>query len=364
MLVSPMYPTKENKQERRVYTAIPSMVADTEYKKELSRSVKTSPGMDSLPLTTYNWLVNYYLSCGKLREAMFMVCMANWGSRFGDTVRVRFCHIFDENGAFKDSFMFNEEKTGKMNIYYNNSAVRKVIAMYLDKNPREYYDYLFVSESRNKSRITLREIEIQERFWGRIEAVEEKIKSLSDQRTTVLNVFGKGIITDTELTEELEKIRRDKAELEKELNALKESADKFVCKAPNISIQKPMGRAAAEVFIKTALKELNIITKNRLDKDDKINTDKKFNTHSLRKLFGEQLYKTGSRLNAEGITNIDMAMLQIVQDKYMHSSRSITGRYLQAEESVIRDVCMHMNLGLNVLELYSRDKGDIQYGIG
>ncbi len=102
------------------------------------------------------------MSHGKLREAMFMVCMANWGSRFGDTVRVRFCHIFDENGAFKDSFMFNEEKTGKTNVYYNNLAVREAITLYLKKNPREYYDYLFVSESRNKSKITLREIEIQE----------------------------------------------------------------------------------------------------------------------------------------------------------------------------------------------------------
>ena len=179
-----------------------------------------------------------------------------------------------------------------------------------------------------------------------------------------MNVFGKGIITDMELTEELGKILRDKAKLEKELNALKESADKFVCKAPNISIQKPMGRAAAEVFIKTALKELNVITRNRLDKGDKINTDKKFNTHSLRKLFGEQYYETGCRLNDEGIINVDMAMLQLVQDKYMHSNRSVTGRYIQAEESAFRVICMHMNLGLDVLELYSRDKGDIQYGIG
>lgn len=357
MLISPEILTNMNAQRNEndlpPYTIVPSMVADTEYKKKLSRSSKTIPGMDSMPLTVYNWLVSYYLNHGKLRESMFMICMANWGSRFGDTVRARFCHIFNENGEFRESFMLNEEKTGKLNIYYNNSAVRNVIMMYLKKNPREYYDYLFVSESRNKSRITLREIEIQERFGDRIEAAKEKIDSLSDQRTNVLNVFSKGFITDTELTEELGKIRKDKAELEKELNDLKEKANNFVCNAPNVSIQKPMGRAAAEVFIKSALKEMNIITKNRLDKNDNVNTDKKFNTHSLRKLFGEQFYKTGDRLNSEGIISMDTDILQLVQDKYMHSSRSITGRYVQAEESAVRDICMHMNLGLDVLESYA-----------
>ncbi len=168
-----------------------------------------------------------------------------------------------------------------------------------------------------------------------------------------MNVFGKGIITDAELRDELERIRREESELTKKMADIKEKADNFVCNAPDVSIQKPMGRAAAEVFIKAALKEMNIITKNRLNKDDKVNTDKKFNTHSLRKLFGEQFYNTGCRLKDEGMTNIDMAMLQLVQDKYMHSNCSTTWRYIQVEESIFKVICMHMNLGLDVLESHS-----------
>ena len=45
---------------------------------------------------------------------MLMICMANWGMRYSDVVRVRFGHLFDNNGQFKESFSLpNGEKKTK-----------------------------------------------------------------------------------------------------------------------------------------------------------------------------------------------------------------------------------------------------------
>lgn len=333
---------------------ISAMKADTEYKRELSKSMKKKTGMDALPVIVYNRLLNYYLGNNKLRETMFIVCMANWGCRFGDAVRVRFCHLFDENGNFKESFMLNggEQKTGKQNIYYNNSAVRKIISMYLAENPREYYDYLFVSESRNKSRKTLREIEIEEKFGDDVERIKSELKNISEKKSKILDLYSKNILTEQEIESELKKLRLKEVEYNEDLADIEKRIENYICNAPNISIQTPMTRAVAEVFIKSALKELNIVTENRIDKNDDINLDKKFNTHSLRKLFAEEFYNTGCSLNARGELAIDMAMMKLLQDKFIHSKNSITRRYNQTEERAFREICMAMNLGLNVLERY------------
>lgn len=331
---------------------ISAMKADTEYKKELSKSMKKKTGMDALPVMIYNRLLDYYLKHNKLREAMFIVCMANWGCRFGDAVRVRFCHLFDENGNFKESFMLNggEEKTGKQNIYYNNSAVRKIVSMYLAENPREYYDYLFVSESRNKSRKTLREIEIEERFGDDVERIKNELKNISEKKSKILDLYSKNILTEQEIESKLKKLRLKEVEYNENLVDIEKRIENYVCNAPNISIQTPMTRAAAEVFIKSALKELNIVTENRIDKNDDINLDKKFNTHSLRKLFAEEFYRKGCELSLNGELCVDMTMLKLLQDKFMHSNNQITGRYNQIEEKAFRDICMNLNIGIDVLE--------------
>lgn len=335
---------------------IPQMKPSTDYEKELCQSVKKKTGMDSLGVLLFNRLLNYFLSNNNLRNAMFMICMANWGTRFGDTVRVRFCHLFDKNGQFRESFMLSggEEKTGKENIYYNNDAIKKIVTMYLLENPREYYDYLFVSESRNKSRITLREIEINEKFGDNLENLEEKLKEISKCKSDVLQLYSKGIVMENELESNLKELRKKEQRLIEDIADVKLAMGKYKSNAPNIAIQTPMGRAAAETFIKSALKDLNIITENRLDKTDAVNVQKKFNTHSLRKLFSEELYRTGCRLQAEGKIKVDLGMLKIVQDKLMHSNSSITDRYNHIEENAFRDICMNLNLGLNVIDKYYR----------
>lgn len=333
---------------------IPQMKPDTDYEKELCKSVKKKTGMDSFGVLLFNRLLDYFVSSNNLRNAMFMICMANWGTRFGDTVRVRFCHLFDEQGHFRDSFMLSggEEKTGKENIYYNNEAVKKIVTMYLLENPREYYDYLFVSESRNKSRITLREIEINEKFGNILENLEEKLKKVSETKSNLLQLFSKGIITENELESNLKKNRKKEQRLTEDIADVKSAIKKYKSNAPNIAIQRPLGRTAAETFIKSALKDLNIITENRLDKTDAVNVQKKFNTHSLRKLFSEELYRTGCILKADGKINVDLGMLKIVQDKLMHSNSSITDRYNHIEEITFKNICMNLNLGLNVVDKY------------
>lgn len=333
---------------------VPGMTADTQYKKDLCRSVKKKIGMDSFSKPIFNQLVDYFLEHNKLRDAMFLICMANWGTRFGDAVRVRFCHLFDENGKFKESFMLNggEEKTGKMNIYYNNEAVKKIVTMYLLENPKEYYDYLFVSESRNQKRITLREIEVQERFGYLLEDTEDKLKQVSERKSSILKLFSRKIITENELEEELNKLRKEKLRLTEDLLSLKVKMEKCESNAPNIAIQTPMGRAAAEVFIKSALRDLNIITENRIDKTDMVNIQKKFNTHSLRKLFSEEFEYTGCWLIEEKKLGINMTILKLLQDKLRHSNSSTTGIYNNTQENAIREICLNMNLGLDVLEKY------------
>ncbi len=114
----------------------------------------------------------------------------------------------------------------------------------------------------------------------------------------------------------------------------------------------PMKRAAAEVFIKSALRDLNIITENRLNKTDLVNFNQKFNTHSLRKFFSKEFEYTGCCLIEEKKIGINMTILKLLQDKLRHSNSSTTGRYNNTQENAFRTICMNMNLGLDVLEKY------------
>lgn len=140
---------------------IDCMIASNDYERKLCRSNHTQIGMDSFPIKIYNDLLRYYISHGKLRNALYLICQANWGMRAGDVRSTRFCHIFTERGTFKESFTIKdgEEKTGKQNIYYNNEAVIKAMTMYLEREPRKLYEYIFCSESNNQKKMKLSELE-------------------------------------------------------------------------------------------------------------------------------------------------------------------------------------------------------------
>ena len=94
----------------------------------------THKGMNYFPADVYNKMIEYSLNHGKIRNAMLMICMANWGMRFSDVVRVRFGYLFDRNGQFKENFslMNGEQKTKKTVVYYNNDATKAIIGLFLN----------------------------------------------------------------------------------------------------------------------------------------------------------------------------------------------------------------------------------------
>ena len=72
---------------------------------------KIHKGMNNIPADIYNRMIEYSLNNGKFRNAMFLICMANWGMRYSDVVRVRFGYLFDRNGQFKESFSLPNGET-------------------------------------------------------------------------------------------------------------------------------------------------------------------------------------------------------------------------------------------------------------
>src|SRR5574344_2111981 len=118
---------------------------------------KTHKGMDNFPIETYNAMIEYSLNQGKIRNAMLMICMANWGMRYSDVVRVRFGYLFDREGRFKDNFSLpnGEQKTKKTVLYYNNEATEAIISLYLqtpEGKKKSRLDFLFVSESQGNNK--------------------------------------------------------------------------------------------------------------------------------------------------------------------------------------------------------------------
>ena len=130
---------------------------------------KTHKGMNNFPIDVYNQMIEYSLNNGKIRNAMLMICMANWGMRFSDVVRVRFGHLFDSEGRFKESFSLpnGEKKTNKQVIYYNNEATEAIISLYLRQpiNSRKTrLDFLFTSESGNALKKNVQQIEADDLY--------------------------------------------------------------------------------------------------------------------------------------------------------------------------------------------------------
>ena len=318
-------------------------------------------GMDAFPIEVYNRMIEYSLTHGKTKNAMYLICSANWGMRFSDAIRVRFCHIFDSNGQLRESFTLphGEQKTKKLNIYYNNEATARIIGMYLAENPdKTPYDYLFVSDSINKesqSKVTLRDIEADELYAAEIESVEKEINNLEKGIKQTESAFIHGNFT-ADQYKTLTKQINEKLSAQRELlEELKEKSATYISPNPeanNIYILKPITARAAEGIIKNTLAKMNIFPKNKRDKSAQTNLDCKLNTHSLRKTFGKLFYEKGCELNSTGMLNVDPTMLSLLQQKFMHTAMSTTNRYNTTAENSFRVICTHMNVGLEALNNY------------
>ena len=155
---------------------------------------KTHKGMNNFPIDVYNQMIEYSLNNGKIRNAMLMICMANWGMRFSDVVRVRFGHLFDSEGRFKESFSLpnGEKKTSKSVIYYNNEATETIISLYLRQpinSKKSRLDFLFTSESGNALRETVQQLEADDLYNPQIVSIQKALAKVPTTEKRLLEKY-------------------------------------------------------------------------------------------------------------------------------------------------------------------------------
>lgn len=317
-------------------------------------------GMNAFPPEVYNTILNHMLANGKLRNAMFFVCMANWGMRYSDVVSVRFCHILErtKNGelVFREKFKLpnGEKKTSKNNIYYNNEATRAIIRLYLSENPyKKIYDYLFVSESGNKKVVKLSNVETEECYGGKKKRLTKIIKSADKRIDGLLKLYINQSITDEEFVSMKERINIEKSKAKRsleEINAeIKSIIDSY---EEQIYVQEPFSSTSAENIVKKTLSEIGIVPINRKNKTETVNIKEKYNTHSLRKVFSESFYAVGKILHEAGEIDIDQTSWELLVAKMMHSSGSITSCYNKINEKAFEKISKNLNIGLEEINKY------------
>ena len=337
---------------------VPQMKSSTE---ESSNSYATAEesrtrtgGMDYIPEETYNTLVEHCIRSGKLRDAMFLICAPNWGTRFSDTVKVRFCHIFNRDGEFLDKFTLpnGEKKTIKQNFYYNNRAIKAIIKMYLAANPQVTpSDYIFTSNSGNAPRVSLAEVEELERGGTRIRKLEKFIKNIDVRLDNLMNLCADMVISKEEFLQKKETLQAEKMTIQTEIKTLKEEINKSIGQSSigAILIKKPITSTAAQNIIKDNLAEIGVFPQNRKDKNISVNVEAKYNTHSLRKTFGERFNIVGMDLQDKGVIKINHNILKLLQEYYMHSSMNITGHYNKTMAKTFEIICNHMDIGMEAI---------------
>ena len=319
---------------------------------------KTHRGMNNFPIDVYNQMIKHSLNHGKIRNAMLMICMANWGMRYSDVVRVRFGYLFDSEGRFKESFSLpnGEKKTSKSVVYYNNEATEAIISLYLRQpiNSRKTrLDFLFTSESGNALKKTVQQLEADDLYNPQIVSIQKTLAKVPTTEKRLLEKYIKGKITDDNFNYMSGVIKTERETLEKQLNLLIEQRDNYISPTPNadrIFIMKPLTHTAGEDIIKDTLKAIGINPKNRKDKSENQNTNEKYNTHSLRKTFADWFIKTGDELNSSGKLAFNDTILDLLKEKFKHSSRSVTTHYTDAQEEAFKLICQNLNIGLDVVE--------------
>lgn len=314
-------------------------------------------GMDNFPMDVFNRMIEYSLNNGKFRNAMLMVCMANWGMRYSDLVRVRYGYVFDRYGNLKEGFSLpnGEKKTRKSVIYYNNKATELVISLYL-KQPinktKSRVDYLFTSDSGNATRATVQQLEADDLYNGKIDTLQKALSKIPETKKRLLKKCAEGKVSDNILNEMLNDIAAEKIKLESQLADVIELKKNYVSKTPNaenIYIQRPLTHTAGEDIIKNTLREIGINPRNT---KGVINTNSKYNTHSLRKTFADCFITTGDELVKSGNLAFNDTILDLLKEKFKHSSKSVTTHYTNAQEEAFKVICQNLSIGLSTLQNY------------
>lgn len=323
---------------------------------------KTHKGMDFFPIDVYNQMIEYSLNCGKIRNAMLLICTANWGMRFSDAVRVRFGYIIDKNGYIKDSFSLpnGEQKTKKTVLYYNNKATEAIISLYLqtpEGRKKSRLDYLFVSESKsgNKPLATVQELEANDLYDVQIKEITKKIKESVAKMDGLEDKYLLNKYTDDEYAQKKKKYQQEEQLYKNQLNSLVEKKKTYISPTPNaenIYLQKPLRHTAGENIIKDTLQEIGIVPKNRKDKSIEPTVDAKYNTHSLRKTFTKWFIDVGEELKNDKSLHFDATVLDLLKEKLKHSSLQVTAHYTDTQERAFKLICQHLNIGLETVENY------------
>ena len=239
-------------------------------------------------------------------------------------------------------------------VYYNNAATEEIISLYLQQpvnKKKTRLDYLFVSESAtgNKPVATVRELEANDLFDTQIEQIKKAIKNNEKNKSSLLNKYIENKLTDEEYNLAKRMIEEEHNELVSELNRVTNDKENYISptpKADRIYIQKPITHTAGEDIIKDTLKKIGINAKNRKNKDDEQTTKSKYNTHSLRKTFADEFIKTGERLDSNSDLHFSNTILELLKDKFKHSSKSVTTHYTNAQEEAFKIICQNLNIGL------------------
>lgn len=323
---------------------------------------KTHKGMDNFPIDVYNQMIEYSLNHGKIRNAMLMICMANWGMRYSDVVRVRFGYLFDHKGRFKDSFSLpnGEQKTKKTVLYYNNTATITIISLYMqtpEGRKKSRLDYLFVSESKsgNKPTASVQQLEAEDLYNPQIEIMQGKIAKIDTALDGLLDLYALKKISDDEYTHKKKQYQQEKSSYEKQLKNLIKVKENYVSPTPNaenIYIQKPLSHQGGADLVQNTLDKIGVVPKNRKDKSIAPTTNDKYNTHSLRKTFTHWFIEVGEELKNNKDLHFDATILDLLKEKLKHSSLSVTAHYTDTQERAFKLICQNLNIGLDAVENY------------
>ena len=320
----------------------------------------THKGMNYFPADVYNKMIEYSLNHGKIRNAMLMICMANWGMRFSDVVRVRFGYLFDRNGQFKENFslMNGEQKTKKTVVYYNNDATKAIISLFLNTpegQKKSRLDYLFTSESNHTTKATVQELEAEDLFNSQIESLQKNIKDINDVIYGSYDKYVIGKVSEEDYNRHNKRYEQEKLAFEKQLADLINKKKNYVSPTPDadkIFIVKPISHTTGERIIKETLSEIGVNPKNRKDKSAKQTTEDKYNTHSLRKTFTYWFIEMGEQLKNDRSLHFDATILDLLKEKLKHSSVSVTNHYTDTQERAFKLICQRINIGLEAVENY------------
>lgn len=269
---------------------------DAEELNEYQQKQKHTQGMDVLPLDLFKAMLHHCLFRKDFRTAFWLTAQANTGLRYSDIIKLRRADFVETNGTeekIRKQILIQEKKTDKQRIIYINKAIKETLLMLLWNKDIKPMHYLITSDSRNKGYET-----------------EKYIDSTGHEKT-------------------LRKNGRIVYKLDEQGN----------------KIPKPLSRKASEEVMKKTISEI-------LMSDD----CGKYNTHSLRKLYGKAITESFVNSYKSEEMNARSAAMHFLSQDYGHSSEAMTTRYSKDFDEMKHDIVMNMNLGLDVIEPFFQEE--------